>query len=139
MKSMLYKTLIGFFVAVTLVSCSLQDDIATELLQGTYTGTFTVTYLNGTTFSNPVTVQFNERQTYVCSANNNYIPAGGSGTYQKYSTTIKFSDQNFWTANFDWNLILNGDYSYTLTPQTLTLQATISNIGIYQYQLTKQY
>lgn len=124
---------------LTFTSCNSDDDNNdNQNLNGIYTGTFTVEYLNGDTFSNAVTVNFNEENNYQSSGNEDYFPAGGSGTYEKSNSTIEFYDINYWTANFDGNLILNGEYNYSLNENELIISANKNDVGFYKYELIKE-
>lgn len=120
--------IISFFTGCTKDKPSIQD--------GIYKGIFTVTYSNGTQ-TNPVTVELKNRN-YTSSSNANRIPAGGSGTFQINKNKMIFSDDKMWTADFDWNLILNGEYEAVFDGKKLTLSANKNNVGNYWYELEKQ-
>lgn len=137
MKNGIFKMLL--IAILTFTSCNSDDDNNdNQSLNGIYTGTFTVEYLNGDTFSNAVTVNFNEENNYQSSGNEDYFPAGGSGTYEKSNSTIEFYDINYWTANFDGNLILNGEYNYSLYDNELIISANKNDVGFYKYELVKE-
>ena len=136
MNNKLYLTLF-LILSLAFKSCN-NDDSINQDFNGVYSGTFTVKYLNGETFTNPVTVSFNGENSYNSSGNSDYFPAGGSGTYIKGSSTINFSDINYWTANFDSNLILGGEYKYSLNKNTLTISSVRSDFGTYTYELNKE-
>ncbi|WP_027078044.1 hypothetical protein [Maribacter antarcticus] len=139
MKNRIYALIFFTILSLTINSCNSDDDKnVIENLNGNYTGTFTVEYSNGDTFSNPVTVSFNEDNNYQSSANNDYFPAGGNGTYEKNNSTIEYYDINIWTANFDWNLILNGEYNYSINGDELLISANKNDVGFYKYELTKE-
>lgn len=128
----------------TLIGCLLlsgctESEAVPELmaLNGTYEGTFTVEYANGGIIqSNPVTISFSD-STFVSGAGENRVPAGGSGTYELGVNSVIFNDANFWTADFDWNLILNGEYSLIVSEKTITLTASKNDVGIYTYELIR--
>ena len=75
--------------------------------------------------------------TFKCSGNNNRIPAGGTGKYKIKNDKITFNDENGWTADFDWNLILNGEYDYNSKGKTLKIWK-INTIGTYTYNLERK-
>jgi hypothetical protein len=53
----------------------------------------------------------------------NNFPAIGQGTIESYSTNkVVFKNTSYWTANFDWTLILNGEYEIRTTNDSLLLQ-----------------
>ncbi|GAA0760784.1 hypothetical protein [Psychroflexus lacisalsi] len=138
MKNRLFKIFLIVILSLNFTSCNNDDDNRENLnLNGTYTGTFTVEYLNGDTFSNPVTVTFS-KENYQSSGNDDYFPAGGSGTYDKTISTIEFNDINYWTANFDAHLILGGEYEYSLNGNELIISANRPEFGFYKYELTKE-
>lgn len=140
MQNRLYTFVLIAVLPVILQSCNFNDEKTSEPdLTGTYSGTFTVEYQNGEVLSNPVTVSFMEDNTYQSSGNANYIPAGGSGTYEVDDSQIIFKDTNYWTANFDWNLILDGEYDYSLTGNQLILTAQKNGEALYRYELTKEW
>lgn len=135
MKNKLYLTFL-VLISFAFNSCS-DDDNSNQNLNGAYIGTFTVEYLDGQTFTNPVTVTFTGENNYNSSGNSDYFPAGGSGTYERKNAAISFSDIDYWTANFDWNLILGGEYEYSINGNNLTMSANRSAFGTYTYKLTK--
>lgn len=100
----------------------------------TYSGTFTVSY-NGEKESGPASITF-EHNTYNSTGNSDYIPAGGNGSFEKEQDSIYFSDVNFWTANFDWHLILNGSYSYKTEGDSLVLTKRKGE-NLYRYKLKR--
>lgn len=122
-----------FSVATLLSSCD-KDEL--DLKDGTYKGTFTVTYSSGTQTGQTTLVLKNGK--FSCSGNSNRIPAGGSGTFSSDNKKITFNDENFWTADFDWNLILSGKYDYTFDGKTLKISADRNGVGNYKYDLEKQ-
>lgn len=132
------STLWGLFVYTIIgfvISCS-SDDVPKEL-EGTYEGIFTVEYNDGESISNPVEVSLINGK-FTSSTGPNRYPAGGNGTYEVESASITFVDEGFWTADFDWNLILNGNYSYSFSGSELVLTANKNDVGIYTYELSKQ-
>lgn len=142
MKLQIYKILVIAIIFSTLYSCNNDDEnIESQNLIGKYSGTFTVEYLNGNNFSNSVTVNFRENSHYQSSGNgnqHNFYPAGGSGTYEIEDSKITFSDTNTWLAHFDWNLILTGEYDYTINGNQLIISANKNNVGFYKYELVKE-
>ncbi|WP_159023591.1 hypothetical protein [Formosa sp. L2A11] len=132
-----YPIILCVFLLLSFACNSDDDTTNNDQFYGNYTGEFTVTYNDSITYSNPVTVQFNTDNTYISSGNENNFPAGGSGSFNSNVTTLEFFDENFWTANFDWDLILNESYDYTKTGDSLVFSASKNNIGYYSYKLVK--
>lgn len=120
-------------IATLLSGCS-KDDL--NIKDGTYKGTFTVTYSSGTQTGQTTLELRNGR--YTCTGNSNRFPAGGSGTFSSDNKRMSFTDENAWTADFDWNLILNGIYDYSFDGKRLLLVANKNNVGNYKYDLVRQ-
>ncbi|TDQ73469.1 hypothetical protein [Sphingobacterium yanglingense] len=119
--------------ALLLFGCKKENDL--QIQQGTYKGTFTVTYESGT-HTGQTTVELKDER-YTCLANANRIPAGGSGKYFFDKKSITFNDENFWTAEFDGGLILNGNYDYTFDGRNLKINR-MNEIVTYTYDLKIQ-
>lgn len=119
---------------VTLILGCKKDNL--NIKDGTYKGTFTVTYSSGTQ-TGQTTLELKNGK-FTCSGNSNRMPAGGSGTFSLDNDKITFNDGNAWTADFDWNLILNGKYNYTFDGKKLIFSADKNNVGNYKYDLEKQ-
>jgi hypothetical protein len=126
-------TLTLFAIAASLFSCE-RDKL--DIPKGTYAGTFTVTYPSGTQ-TGQTTLEL-DRGRFSCSGNPNRIPAGGSGTYTVDNGTITFQDENFWTTDFDGNLILNRQYNYTIDGKKLNISTVRNGLGPYEYDLERQ-
>lgn len=116
-------------------SCS-EKDLDGSIPAGDYTGTFTVSYADGSSHSGPVTVSFSGDNTYNSNGNEDRYPAGGKGSYSIKGDQFSFEDENLWTANFDWGLILNGEYTYSFTNDELTLTKTKDGSTTYTYVLS---
>ncbi|GHS89535.1 hypothetical protein FACS1894201_10900 [Bacteroidia bacterium] len=121
-----------FSIATLLLGCD-RDNLNIE--NGTYKGTFTVIYRSGTR-TGQTTLNL-ENGNFSCSGNSNRIPAGGSGTFSFDNNKITFNDENFWHADFDGNLILNGQYDYTFNGKKLKISADKNDVGHYEYDLEK--
>ena len=131
--------LLILITSILLISCNNDEESTlTQIPNGDYIGVFTVEYNNGDTFSNTVTVSFVEDNVYSSTGNADYYPAGGNGTFEINNSTIEFNDINFWTANFDWNLILNGEYDFSLNGNELIISANKNDVGFYKYVLTRE-
>tara|TARA_R110002020_G_scaffold174704_2_gene366204 strand:- start:2918 stop:3322 length:405 start_codon:yes stop_codon:yes gene_type:complete len=130
---------LAFILSVVfLLSACSGDDGVDPIPNGSYSGIFTVEYLDGTSYSNPVTVHFSNKKDYSCSRNtDDFYPSGGSGTYKTDGSKIVFWDINLWTADFDWNLFLNGEYNFLKNGSELIISAERNNIGLYRYELEK--
>ncbi len=77
-------------------------------------------------------------QNYSSTGHSDYFPAGGTGTYAISDTArITFNDTGAHTANFDWNLILNGDYAYHYEGDSLVISKNITSLASYEYRIKK--
>ena len=117
------------------MSCN-KDNSDTTISEGKYKGTFTVTYNSGKQSGRTTLVLENGK--YSCTGNSDRIPAGGSGTYSLDNGKITFAEENMWTADFDWNLILEGQYDYQCNGRNLKIFADKNGVGHYEYNLVKQ-
>ena len=134
---MKHKFLIFTVLSLSLLfmSCN-KDNSGTTISEGKYKGTFTVTYNSGKQSGRTTLVLENGK--YSCTGNSNRIPAGGSGTYSFDNGKITFTDENMWTCDFDWNLILEGQYDYQCNGRNLKISADKNDVGHYEYNLVKQ-
>ena len=109
---------------------------------GVYSGTFTVTYFVDMPESwgrgSGITTLELKNGKFTCAGNPNRFPAGGSGNYSIQDDKIIFEDLSFWTADFDWNLILKGEYDYTFDGKRLKFSAIKNNVGLYEYDLIRE-
>ena len=127
-----------FIVAGAFLTSCEKDNIAD--LKGTYSGIFFYTNPVSSVAPPPsgsASVTFNG-STYTSTGNANHIPAGGSGTFEiTDSKTVKFQDTNVWTADFNWGLILNGEYQYQIKGDSLYLAKYSSEFKVYEYRLKR--
>ena len=95
-----------------LSACS--DKLNPNILIGAYTGYFYHTKPgenNSIKSQGPVSLSFTAKE-YNSSGFESRIPAGGSGEYRfENNNEVEFIDKHVWTADFDWNLVLNGRFS----------------------------
>jgi len=80
-----------------------------ELL-GRYAGTFIRTGMDTAT----VDIYFRDDLHFEGSSDTPNYPAICSGTFTRNGNTLIVNDTCSWTANFDWTLIFDGNYSITL-------------------------
>ncbi len=124
------------------MSCDKDEELTFSDLNGIYIGTFTVEYSEDPIFydqmelSNEVTIEF-ENGIFSCSSGENHIPAGGSGKFEINGNKITFNDKNGWYADFDGNLVLDGEYDIKENNSKIIISAQ-KGIGFYKYQLNKQ-
>lgn len=118
------------------------------IANGTYSGVIKVSssvYKLPTTI--PISISFNNEK-FAVIPDPTRKPATGSGTYSSKDGTANFTDSNVYTADFDWNLILNGEYTIEISGNNLMLTkqfkptqpvnpAVSYAVITYQYILTK--
>lgn len=121
------------FICFGLFSCN-EADINPNSLDGHYKGEFTISSSTGSQTSQ-VDLNF-ESGTFTGTSSNNKLPALGTGAFRLQGSDIQFTNASFWTADFDWNLILDGAYKIKTTSNTITLTREINQVT-YHYELTK--
>jgi len=107
-------------LALLFSACS-GDGSVSPIMEGTYAGTFTITLEDGQTQTGNVTFTFTG-SSYSCVSQERYLPPNGAGAFRTMGRIIRIKDTSLHTAEFDWTLILNGDFSFTLDGSRLVLQ-----------------
>ena len=116
--------------SLLLIQCGKPPD-----LKGYYQGQFILSE-NGVTRVGPAKVRLRD-SSYQSEGQTDRIPAGGSGDWEIQDSVVIFRDKNIWTADFDWHLILDGKYSYSVLGDSLILTADRPNGKSYIYRLKK--
>lgn len=109
------KILILFSFLVVLISCNKKNDNIELNINGNYVGTFE---RNGN--NSEVNLTFNNG-TFIGQSKLEKFPALCRGTYTSSGNKITFTNNCAWTAEFDWTLILSGDWNVNLTTKTLSM------------------
>jgi hypothetical protein len=123
MKMSLFLALVSF----TILSC--KEESVQPIVDGEYAGKFYYGSMFAGTQEAAANVRI-EKGRYTSAGNSNHIPAGGSGKVGRVDdNTLLFSDENAWTANFDWNLILDGKYSFEVKGDSLFLDKEFDGNG----------
>ncbi len=134
---------------IMLSSCS--DKLSLSSMEGKYTGFFYHTPPGETkTVKGETQINLDLTGTeFSAGKGPDKIPAGGSGKFSVLnSKEVEFTDKNYWTADFDWNLILNGRYRYENVNDSLILTRQFETCatceikpgmmpGSYQYRLKR--
>ena len=130
-------------------ACS--DKLNLNLLDGNYSGYYYHIRPGDTNYiksEEPLSLSLLDKK-YTSTGSASRIPAGGSGEYSLLNKEeIEFSDKHAWTADFDWNLILNGRFLYELKNDSLILTRKFEICaacsikpgmmpGLYQYRLKR--
>ncbi len=132
MKRLIYLSVF----TLGLLACEKEEKV--PLLDGTYSGTFR-TLVNKKEQKTDFEVTLDNRR-FITNTG-----GAGLGPFEVDDRgNIKFVDELFYTANFDWNTILTGQYSYEVKGDSLILDKMIAipTSGTdpaiyYQYRLKK--
>ncbi len=137
MKLLQRLTLILLTIAsLTLAGCNNDFDPISDGDNVVYMGTFMRSGPLIDTGSSNVTLRFRDGVFEGTSTENNY-PAICNGTYSVKGTKINFRNKCIFPANFDWGLILAGDFDYEQRGDSLIIRRGYEG-GVYdQYKLRK--
>jgi hypothetical protein len=114
-----------------------------SIIEGIFEGEFTVTYF-GDSFPGSSQVEtcdvsvLLEEGKYVCAWNAEQSPKSCEGSYSVSGDKITFSSKSIHNHDFDSNLILHGEYEYTMQGNKLTFAAVKNDVGNYEYSLVKR-
>lgn len=128
------------FFLLIISSCSEDGQLEQKFQEDTFTGTFQGDLVFGDTEIANITLTFDGNR---WSGTGDYpkYPALCSGTYSINGNKITFQNECAWTTEFDWTLILTGEYKLTKTGSTLEFsrdyRSATSDTYIDQYRLTK--
>lgn len=136
MKNMRLVTLFFALLLVVLTGCDKLEK--NKEFAATYKGTFVRT--EGTTLSNEivanVTLNFTKNTFSGLSDRRNY-PAICSGTFSISQSKLMVTNSCYFTADFDWALVFNGEYNYELKGNHLKIWRSYGNGSKDVYELTK--
>ncbi|CDF79487.1 conserved hypothetical protein [Formosa agariphila KMM 3901] len=121
------KTLLLIGLLVTAFACHTDDDMLSDL-EGTYVGIF-----EREGITSQVELDF-DNGTYIGESDTDRFPAICHGTYNIANNSLHFENLCYWTADFDWTLILYNNWTFTLEDNVLILTNSIGDT----YTLTKQ-
>ncbi|QXU40033.1 hypothetical protein [Pedobacter sp. D749] len=92
------------------------------LLDGNYTGVLVITNsVKSVPVTRPISVSLKDGKFNIVPSAD-LKPSGGKGTYTFKNGIGYFTDEDIWTADFDWNMILNGEYNIRSSGVDLTLR-----------------
>ncbi|MBI2730448.1 MAG: hypothetical protein HYX40_06815 [Sphingobacteriales bacterium] len=122
-------------ITILLIGCKKSNE--TVLADGVYKGIFYRISPWKDTAQVSITISGNH---YSAESNKNNYPAFCSGTFSITNSKIKFSSTCPWAANFDWSLILLGDYDFKKNGSKVNFERSYNGFIYYKdvYQLTKQ-
>lgn len=129
MKSIFYLAIL-----VLIVSCSDNENAPT--LSGDYSATFYRTRDNAKVLESPVTLAFDSGE-FSGGGLDYQSPAVCHGKYSQAGIEVTFSNACFFTANFDWTLILSGKFVISETADEIILSKEIDSQNGDYYVLSK--
>jgi hypothetical protein len=133
---MRYKHFILLLLAGLILSCK-KPGSTFSILDGTYTGTFQRQTITSGHISN-VTVTFSGNNWSGESQSAKY-PALCNGTFEVNGTNdINFENACIWTAEFDWTLILSGNYNIRIAGNDIEITRDYNGSVKDIYKLIKQ-
>ena len=133
-KEFVMRNLFLALILVTgLLSCNKEK--FEEEIEGNYTGTFQ--RVSPTGFYGPQQVSLHLKDnSFSGESANARNPAICHGSWEPGSSTINFKNACMWTADFDWTLILDGEFKYELNGMHLSMWKTTGEV-IDRYELEK--
>jgi hypothetical protein len=137
---MLKLKYIMFLVVVMALSGCSKQIIVSRNVDGVYQGTFEVNNTNPVAGYKPITTDVRVNFSginYASAVYVNNVSAGATGKFFIKKDVITFTDTLMHTANFDWSLLLNGSYAYTIKGDSIILVKKIGS-NTYTYRLKKQ-
>jgi len=115
--------IIALLPGLLLFSCQEQDVVDAQIPEGTYEGVFyrTAPYIR----SRPVNVSITfEGNRFSGGSDEMHYPAICNGIFDVNGQYVDFTNQCFFTANFDWTYILGGKYRIRREGEEITLTRT---------------
>jgi hypothetical protein len=109
------------FFLVGLVACT--KNKSDNFTEGDYTGTFQRITLSGSGPVSHVTLHL-KNNSFSGTSDNARYPGICVGSWSLGERTLHFADGCAWTADFDWTLILDGDFTYEAHGNQLKLWRT---------------
>ncbi len=128
----------ALFLLLTLVQATcVEDEAGVAFSDATYTGTFIRSSPNAKFAPAAVTLTITGNS-FEGSSHTPRYPAICRGTVQANSTTATFTNECFWTADFDGSLILSGKYALSRQGEEIILTKAWATASYDQYRLTLQ-
>jgi hypothetical protein len=122
------KSFLWLTFAITMIACNKDYDKIKTNVDGNYIGVFERA---GNT--SDVELVFNNGA-WIGESEAEKFPALCNGTYSISGNVIAFENACVWTSEFDWTLILSGNWNYNMNGKMLVLTKANGD----KYTLTKQ-
>lgn len=111
-------SLFSLLLAFGLCNCKKSENEITKIPEGNYIGTFQrIPVWSDGQISN-ISITFSSGKWSGQSDISKY-PALCHGTYEVQNNKLIFQNECAWTAEFDWSLILSGEYQFTINGNSL--------------------
>lgn len=123
------KVQICIFLFALILSLGCKKSTTVDvLLDGNYTGVLVITNsVKSVPVTRPISISLKDGKFSITPGTDaNLKPSGGKGTYSFKNGIGYFTDEGVWTADFDWNMILNGEYDIRSSGVDLTLRKRFS-------------
>jgi hypothetical protein len=114
-----------FILLGLIISCDKEDQVIT-LTDETFTGTFQRDPVWSDGPISNVSISFTSDK-WTGQSDSEKYPALCHGSYVIDGSKITFVNDCVWTAEFDWSLILSGEYSISFENGTLEISRDYSN------------
>ncbi|RLJ72897.1 hypothetical protein [Pedobacter alluvionis] len=115
------------FALILSLGCKKTTNI-NVLQDGNYTGVLVITNsVKSVPETRPISISLRDGKFNITpSADTKLKPSGGKGTYSFKKGIGYFEDAGVWTADFDWNMVLNGEYDIRSSGVDLTLRKRLN-------------
>ena len=139
------KKMYAVLAIILLAACKKNTllPVYSDVPPGIYTGQFATVYVGRDAslvyyqgISGKVTVNLHA-STYNCTSPTTQFGAQAAGRYIIKDDVIAFRDSTIHTANFDWSIILSGDYQFEIKSDSLFMNKVVGSIK-YDYRLKRQ-
>ncbi|AFL83526.1 hypothetical protein Belba_0879 [Belliella baltica DSM 15883] len=117
-------------------ACNSTDDMDPTLLQGQFTGTFERTVDGSSEGVESISLLL-EGNSFSGEGGANRYPTICRGTFAVEGNKVNFSNSCFFTADFDWTLILSGDFRVERDEDELILSKN-EGLIVDMYRLVKK-
>ena len=107
-------------IILTNIGCESEHNAPDIIPDGIYIGTFQRQQAFGGGEIVQVTITFTSN-TWTGQSSFQKYPALCHGTYKLDNQKITFTNDCIWTAEFDWSLILSGEFEFELSNNQLTI------------------
>ncbi len=120
---------------ILLISCT--SESSQDFVESEYSGVFTRVSLDGAHIPSTVFLTLKNGTFTGTSSSSNY-PAICTGNYEINDSKILFTNSCAFTADFDWRLILSGEFDYEVDGDNLKISRSYDSKTFDQYSLTRE-